>query len=79
MEGLLNFSKLVTLNLANNGIRVVEGLENCTELISLDLSHNRIEAIADCMSLQSLPKLAHLDLKTTRSTTKTISCLSSRA
>jgi len=51
------------LNLSHNTIRVVEGLEHCPELMTLDLSHNKIQNITDCDQLKTLPKLAHLDLK----------------
>ena len=63
MENLHTFSRLHILNLSHNQIRSVEGLENCTELMTVDLSHNKIKAITDCESLQQLPKLSHLDLK----------------
>ena len=63
MEGMLTFTKLVTLNLSQNYITVVEGLENCLELNSVDLSYNRIASLEDREQLTQLPKLSHLDLR----------------
>ena len=56
-------TKLHTINLSHNKIKVVEGLENLQEIRTLDLSHNLIAKTADCEQLKQLPNLTNLDLQ----------------
>jgi len=55
-------SRLVSLNLSNNKIKVITGLKGLNELKNLDLVANFIPDTASCAELMELPKLAALDL-----------------
>ncbi|XP_037794070.1 protein tilB homolog [Penaeus monodon] len=64
IENLGRLRELEYLNLALNNIEVIEGLGRCESLRKLDLTANFVSELTSILSLQDLPNLKELMLRT---------------